>query len=248
MLRRFDPDDPELMDRPQPVSPALRRDLENLRGLNRWFGAWRIVRKVLGPAMRQGGIVKIADLCSGSGDLPRLMVELGRQGGTEAIVEAVEGHPATWQIGKEYCQHEAGITFIHEDVRTWEPAAPPDWIVCSLALHHFTGADALAILAKMHQLAKRGVLVADLERSWWATAGIYAASLFYREAMTVEDMRRSARAAFSWQELKWMTIASGWQNPQHERFWYGRQALWCIKPSAKLETLHIELGPAGVER
>jgi SAM-dependent methyltransferase len=228
MMRRFDPEDPELMDRPQPVSPALERDLANLRSLNRWFGAWRIVKKVLGPVLRQGGTVKIADLCSGSGDLPRLMVELGRKHGTTVLVEAVEGHPATWEIGRRFCGEEPAINFTHADVRTWEPAERPDWVVCSLALHHFTEADAIGILEKMRRLARHGVLVADLERSWWATAGIYAASFFYREPMTVEDMRRSALAAFSWQELQALTSASGWTAGAQERFWYGRQARWSI--------------------
>lgn len=229
MSRRFDPDDPELMDRPQPVSPALERDLANLRGLNRWFGAWRIVRKVLGPVLPGAGPLKMADLCSGSGDLPRLMVELGKQQGREVLVDAVEGHPATWEIGRRFCADESGISFIHADVRTWEPAEPPDWIVCSLALHHFTEKDAVAVLTRMHRLAKCGLLLTDLERCWWATAGIYAASIFYREPMTVEDMRRSALAAFSWQELRQMTLAAGWQNIRQERFWYGRQAVWCLK-------------------
>ena len=229
MLRRFDPDNPELMDRPQPVSPALERDLANLRGLNRWFGAWRIVRKVLGPVLRPGGNVRIADLCTGSGDLPRLMVDLGRKQGTAVSVEAVEGHPATWEIGRRFCEGEPQISLIHEDVRLWEPAEAPDWIVCSLALHHFTQGDAVAILTRMRRLAKCGVLIADLERCWWAAAGIYAASIFYREPMTVEDMRRSALAAFSWEELRQMTAAAGWQDVHQERFWYGRQAAWCVR-------------------
>lgn len=226
MPRRFDPDDPELMDRPQPVSAALERDLANLRGLNRWFGAWRIVQRVLGPVLRGGGTVRIADWCAGSGDLPRLMVELGRRHGTEVRVDAVEGHPATWEIGRRFCADEPAISFIHADVRTWEPVERPDWIVCSLALHHFTEADAVGLLTRMRRLARCGVLVADLERSWWATLGIDAASLFYREPMTVEDMRRSARAAFSWEELRAMTAAAGWAGARQERFWYGRQACW----------------------
>ena len=78
----------------------------------------------------------------------------------------------------------------------------------------------------MHRLARHGVLVADLERSWWASVGIYTASVFYRERMTVEDMRRSALAAFSWQELQAMTTAAGWPEGNHKRFWYGRQASW----------------------
>ena len=232
MLRRFDPEDPELMDRPQPGSPALEQDLANLRGLNRWFGAWRIMERVLGPACRGGGVLRIADLCAGSGDLPRLLVDMARRGGTAVQVEAVEGHPATWEIGRHYCRDLPEISFVQADVRTWEPVERPDWVVCSLALHHFTAADGIALLEKMRRVARRGVLVADLERSWWAAAGIYGASLFYREPMTVEDMRRSAWAAFSWEELRGMTAAAGWAGARQERFWYGRQAAWAAAEGA----------------
>ncbi len=213
------------MDRPQPVSPALERDLANLRGLNRWFGAWRIVERMLGPELRAGGELRVADLCAGSGDLPQLMVRLGKKHGTAVRVEAVEGHPATCAIGREFCQDIPEIEFVQADVRTWEPAVRPDWVVCSLALHHFTEADAVVILRRMREVARRGVLVADLERAWWAAGGIYAASLFYREPMTVEDMRRSARAAFSWQEMGALVREAGWRNPVQERFWYGRQSI-----------------------
>ncbi len=235
------------MDRPQPVSPALERDLENLRGLNRWFGAWRIVRRVLGPVLRgdgrsgrdgpdgqreRGRALRIVDLCSGSGDLPRLMVQLGKRHGVRVEVEAVEGHPATFEIGRRFCEDTPEVKFVQADARTWEPAEKPDWIVCSLALHHFTEADAVTILRRMREFAERGVLVADLERSWWAAAGIYAASIFYREPMTVEDMRRSAKAAFSWRELRGLAAAAGWRNIRQERFWYGRQAVWAAGVAA----------------
>jgi len=42
MKRNFDPAEPELMDRPQPVSAELEGDLRNIRQLNRWFAviAW----------------------------------------------------------------------------------------------------------------------------------------------------------------------------------------------------------------
>ena len=43
MKRSFDPAVLEMMDRPQPVSAELERDLERLRQLNRWFGSYRLV-------------------------------------------------------------------------------------------------------------------------------------------------------------------------------------------------------------
>ena len=43
MKRSFDPAVLEMMDRPQPVSAELKRDLERIRQLNRWFGSYRLV-------------------------------------------------------------------------------------------------------------------------------------------------------------------------------------------------------------
>jgi hypothetical protein len=39
MKRQFDPETLEIMDRPQPVSAELKRDLRNLRRFTRWFGS-----------------------------------------------------------------------------------------------------------------------------------------------------------------------------------------------------------------
>ena len=43
MKRQFDPAEPELMDRPQPVTAELASDLRNLRELNRHFGSHALI-------------------------------------------------------------------------------------------------------------------------------------------------------------------------------------------------------------
>ena len=227
--RRFDPDDPELMDRPQPVSPELERDLDNLRGLNRWFGAWRIIRSWLRPRLVPGGSLHVVDLCTGSGDLPVIMMKMARAAGCRLVIDAVDAHPATLEIARRHCAEWPEIRLHLGDARTWQPDASPDYVLCSLALHHFTEADAVAILTHMKSLAVRGMMAADLERARWAVAGIWAASCFYREPMTVEDTRRSAVAAFTWREMQHMLAAAGWHDARGARFFYGRQAWWMEK-------------------
>ncbi len=224
MRRRFDPDDPELMDRPQPVTPALERDLANLRSLNRWFGAWRILKRRIGPVLVRGASLHIADLCTGSADLPRYLVHMARAAGCSLKIDAVDAHPSTLQIARQLSDGYPEIALHEADAREWQPAEQVDIVLCSLALHHFTSGDAVCVLDSMRRMAGKG-LIADLERSWWGAAGIYAASAFYREPMTVEDMRRSALAAFSKEELCRMTAEARWQQAHHERFFYSRQAI-----------------------
>lgn len=229
--RRFDPADPELMDRPRPVTPALERDLANLRRLNHWFGARRVNERILGPCLRRGPgrPVCVVDFAAGSGDLPREMARLARRHGTPVEIHCVEAHPSTLEIGKRHCRDTPEITWHLADMRTWEPPpdARPDWVTCSQALHHFTEEDATLILRRMRAITRGGALLADLERSPYAVAGIFALSPFFLEPMTREDMRRSALAAFTKEELQRMARAAGWpETARHERFFYGRQALW----------------------
>src|SRR4029077_5279518 len=60
--RKFDPAEPELMDRPQPVSAELERDLRNLRQLNRYFGSYAIVLRFMRRWINPGDRIRIADL------------------------------------------------------------------------------------------------------------------------------------------------------------------------------------------
>ena len=54
MKRQFNPACPEWMDRPQPISRALERDLANLRSFNRWFGSYRLVQHFLARWLSAG--------------------------------------------------------------------------------------------------------------------------------------------------------------------------------------------------
>jgi ubiquinone/menaquinone biosynthesis C-methylase UbiE len=224
--RRFDPEDPELMDRPQPVTDALRRDLANLRQLNAAFGARRILRAWARGRFRAGESLVLVDFCTGSGDLPVYLVECARRLGCRLKIHAVDFHPSTLAIAREQCAGYEEIVLHEGDARLWQPPEPVDYVLCSLALHHFSIDDAEVILRRMRSLARHGVYLADLERAWWACLGIDLASWFYREPMTVEDMRRSARAAFSRSELIGLTERAGWTETTPRRFFYGRHAIW----------------------
>src|SRR5213076_473370 len=70
MKRSFDPAVLEMMDRPQPVSTELERDLERLRQLNRWFGSYRLVSIFMRRWIMPGAQIRVVDLATGSGDIP----------------------------------------------------------------------------------------------------------------------------------------------------------------------------------
>jgi len=225
--RKFDDATSEMMDRPQPVSAELLRDLENLQKLNRYFGSYGLVRYFLRRWFVPGIPATAIDLCTGFGDIPRFVVDWCRANDVRAQIAAVDFQPATLELARERSRSYPEITFAVSDVFKFSPASPVDFVFCSLALHHFADEDASRLLRQARSMAQRGVLFADLERSDFGIAGIYLlTSCIFREPMTRFDARLSFRRAFSFSEMRRVASAAGWRRFGHRRFPVCRQAVW----------------------
>jgi 2-polyprenyl-3-methyl-5-hydroxy-6-metoxy-1,4-benzoquinol methylase len=226
MKRRFDPTSPELMDRPQPVTPELARDLQNLRKLNRYFGSYRLIEHFLRRWLTPGSRMRIVDLATGSGDIPRLVVDYARRVKAAVTIDAVDQQPSTVEIARSLSSEYPEIEFIEANVLRFD-RDPYDIVLCSLALHHFSEADAVAVLRHCRELSKKYVLVSDLRRGWLASAGVYLlTAVLFREEMTQIDARLSAERAFSLDEFRRLAEQAGWTNFGHAKFAFARQALW----------------------
>ena len=226
MKRQFDPERPELMDRPQPVTPELAVDLRNLRQLNRYFGSYRLIEHFLRRWLRPGTDVRIADLATGSGDIPCLVVDYARKIGAAVTIDAVDQQLATIEIARGLSRNYPEIAFHRDDVLAFQ-REPYDIVLCSLALHHFSEDDAVAILRRCRDLSRQYVLVSDLYRGRLATIGVRVlTALVFREEMTRVDARLSAERAFSFEELRDLAERAGWQNFGHAKFAFARQAIW----------------------
>ena len=227
MKRQFDPAEPELMDRPQPVSAELERDLKNLRQLNRWFGSHRIVRRFVRHWIKPGDNTRIVDLATGSGDIPRLIVDYARKIGAEVEIDAIDKQSATLEIARELSVDYPEIFYSEANVLEWQTAKAHDIVLCSLVLHHFSDEEAVRVLLRCRELSRKFVLVSDLRRGLLVTAGVYfLTALIFREPMTRYDARLSAARAFSFKELDKLARQAGWQNFGHKKFRFARQAAW----------------------
>lgn len=226
MKRSFNPAEPELMDRPQPVSAELEADLRNLRQLNRYFGSYRLIEHFARRWISAGSQLRILDLATGSGDIPRLLVDHARRVGATVRVDAVDQQPSTVEIARDLSRDYAEIEFIEGNVLFFESESY-DIVLCSLALHHFSETDAVALLQRCRSLSKRFVLVSDLRRGTLTTVGVFLlTALLFREEMTRVDARLSAERAFSFREFRSLAERAGWQNFGHRKFAFARQAIW----------------------
>ena len=227
MKRQFDPAEPELMDRPQPVTPELVSDLRNLRQLNRYFGSYALIAHFLRRWIQPGAQLRVLDLATGSGDIPRLVIDYVRQVGATVTVEAIDQQRSTLEIARGLSAGYPEIDFKQGDVLSFGEEGQYDLVLCSLALHHFADEAAVRLLERCRQLSRKFVLVSDLRRGWLASVGVHLLTTFiYREAMTRTDARLSAARAFSFHEFRSLAERAGWRNFQHHRFHFGRQAIW----------------------
>ncbi len=227
MKRSFDPAVLELMDRPQQVSAELERDLERIRQLNRWFGSYRLVSDFIRRWIKPADKLRLVDLATGSGDIPRLIVDYARQIGASVEVDALDRQPATLEIARRLSVSYPEISYREANILEWNSVEAYDITLCTLALHHFSNDDAERLLRRCRELSRKFVLVSDLRRNFFLIAGVYLlTTLIFREPMTRYDARLSAIRAFSFSEMCDLAVRAGWGNFRHKRFRFARQAIW----------------------
>jgi SAM-dependent methyltransferase len=237
--RQFDPALPELMDRPQPVTRELERDLANLRSFNRWFGSHRLIRHFLRLWLRPNGKARVLDIATGSGDIPRLIVDHARRQNVLVQIDAIDQQESTIEIARGLSAAYPEINFYCADLFEWNLSPglkldglkpsnfPYDMVLCSLALHHFRNDDAVRVLHKIRDLSTARILVADLRRARWLSCAVYfVTATIYRDEMTKTDARLSAARAFSFLEMRKLAERAGWKDFRHRKFAVGRQAIW----------------------
>lgn len=228
--RHFVASEVELMDRPDASPAELEAALQSLRGLNRNFGSYSIVSQFLRRWMKRGDRWRVLDLATGSADIPRLVAEHARKIGATVEIVGVDFQPATVEAARRLSAEYPEISCVQADVLTFESEQPFDLVICSLALHHFSDADAAQLLRRCRELSKKYVLVSDLRRGWEAAVGVYLLTLFvYRDRMTKNDGRISAARSFTQEELKEVATDAGWENFGAAKFRFARQAIWLEK-------------------
>lgn len=227
MKRQFDPAEPEMMDRPQPVSRELEDDLKNIRALNRYFGSYRLIQYFLRRWIKPRDRLRVVDLATGSGDIPRLIADHARKVGAKIDIDALDRQPATLEIARRLSLDYPEISFIQADLLEWMPPERYDLVLCSLALHHFSEDDAVRVLRRAREFSRRFALVSDLRRGLLGSVGAYLLTAsIYRNPMTKYDARVSVARAFSFAEFADLARRADWENFGHKRFRFARQALW----------------------
>ena len=224
--RRFDPLVPEIMDRPGNEPKLLRADLRVLKDINRLLGGYRIPLLYL-PGFLTRKPLTILDLATGAADVPRAIVNWARVRQLRIEITAVDGNPEILRIARENTADWPEIHIEQQDLLALPySAASFDVVLCSLALHHFSEADAVAILRRVHDIARGGWIINDLRRNRIA---IGLSKLMARTIITNPiarfDAPASCERAFTIPEWKTMAERAGMKRFTIRRHRFFRMAL-----------------------
>jgi ubiquinone/menaquinone biosynthesis C-methylase UbiE len=93
-----------------------------------------------------------------------------------------------------------------------------DFVFCSLFLHHFTNQQAIDLLRQFGRIARRAVIVIDLERNPLAYYFLPATRWLFRwHEITVHDGCISVQAAFRKSELRQLALGAGLSSARVRR-------------------------------
>jgi 2-polyprenyl-3-methyl-5-hydroxy-6-metoxy-1,4-benzoquinol methylase len=227
--RRFDPDVPEIMDRRGNDPALLRADLRVLNHINRFLGGNRIALRYLDELLRfmPRTDITILDLATGGGDVPRAIAQWARKRGVRAEITAVDGNPEIIEIAREQSAAYAEIRIEQHDLLALPYAAGSfDIVLCSLALHHFSESNVVAILGRIHDIARVGYIINDLRRNRVAIGLVkLMARTIIRNPIARFDAPASCERAFGITELRAMASRAGLRCFAIRRRCYFRMAL-----------------------
>lgn len=224
-------DAPELLDTLADVpAAALAGNLRDIRNVNRYLGGTAVVLAHL-PAllteMPRGATVSVLDVATGSGDIPRALVRWGRRHGYDLRVVATDIADDVLAVARRETADEPCIVVETCDVRALPYRDRAfDVVTCSLALHHLAQADAVRALAEMGRVARAGVIVNDLVRSWPGYVGAWLVGVCTTtNRLTRHDAPLSVLRAWTPDELRAMAAEAGLESVTVTPHAFCRQAL-----------------------
>lgn len=167
----------EYLDDPSLDSAIATRSLQDVARANTLFGGRRAVLTELAGYLRDAqargaSSLVLLDVGTGLGDIPRAARRMASTHGLALRTIGLEISPPLSRAalpGAEQCVcgDARRLPFADQSV---------DVITCSQVLHHFDPEDAVLMLRELTRVARAGVIVSDLRRSWMAVGLLWIAS------------------------------------------------------------------------
>jgi ubiquinone/menaquinone biosynthesis C-methylase UbiE len=192
--------EPELLDEADPHE--AEQNLRDIIRLNRDFGGHAIIRELVKSVAEPEEVFSMLDVGAASGDTAVLI----RAEYPNATVVSFDRNAVNFRLAPQPKVRGDAFQLPFADKSF-------DFVFCSLFLHHFGDEQVVELLSAFGRVARKAVLISDLERhllSYWflpATKWIYK-----WHWMTIHDGTISIRAAFTGEELRALAERAGLSN------------------------------------
>jgi ubiquinone/menaquinone biosynthesis C-methylase UbiE len=197
----------ELLDGPLDDPVSLAANLRDLCRLNRLTGGGSLsVRAVRTLRAVEPGVSTLLDVGCGACDIPVLLLADARRHGEALDVTATDSRPevlAAARAVRPGLDRVADLKIaVADGLALPYPDGSFDIAHTSLVIHHLAPGDALGLLRELLRVARSGIVVNDLDRSWptWLGAWLLAHTVA-RSRYTRHDGPLSVRRAYTRDEM-----------------------------------------------
>lgn len=212
-------DAPELIDDASQPYADFRASMTDVQRVNRFLGGTQIVTQQAKIWLRASRAdpefaarpITFLDVATGSADLPKAILDIARKENVPVRIIGLDFSAPILRFAGEEVGNQRNIRLLRGDAFRLPCAdASIDYVLCSLAFHHFGFAQSLVALREIERVAKRGWLVNDLRRAWSAWCLIRALSTFTgMNRLTRHDGPASVLRAYSLPEYRAMPETLG---------------------------------------
>ncbi len=204
----------ELLDGPLDDPAALAGNLRDLRRINRWLGGVRLSAAAIEALAAHRAELTLLDVGTGGADIPLALLARARRRGRRLSIVGLDSRPevlAAAAIATRRLATTDGLELNVGDGRALPyPDRSFDVAHTSLVMHHLDPEAALALLREMARVARLGVVVNDLERSWLGWGGAWLIGhLVTGNRYTRHDAPLSVRRAYRAAEMRDLVRGAG---------------------------------------
>lgn len=210
-------DEPELIDDDVQPYADFRASMSDVRRANRFLGGTSVVTKQVTYWLRKARSQQVAgsvplsflDVATGSGDIPEALLNVAARIGVEVRIVGLDFSPPILRYAREEVGHHKQIRLVRGDAFHLPFADNSfDYVLCSLAFHHWGFDLSIQALQEMERVARYGWLVNDLRRAWSAWYLIRSVMKFAGvNRLTRHDAPASVLRAYSIEEYAQMPAA-----------------------------------------
>jgi SAM-dependent methyltransferase len=221
-------DAPELLDAAHHDRAELEQSLDQVAEVNALLGGRRAAWLAVRPFLDAARPTHVLDVGTGSADIPLDLVRRARSARLPIRITAADVHPQMQQIAAARTRHEPDITTAAGDALDlpWSDDSF-DLVLLSMTLHHFEDADQMRALQEAARVARRAVIVNELERcrANWYGARFLALTRWRGNRLTRHDGPLSVLRAFTPGELRILAGAAGLRVRSLQRRFFFRLVL-----------------------